>query len=595
MSLLTTFTTARRPLSAVRSLVAGATTATLAACGGDSDAVTPFPTSGTGQSAEASTGAGGNAGNTVGAGGNVAASGSGGSTASGSMVCMPNSEAACYDGPAATENVGPCMSGKKLCNEDGMAFGACEGQVLPAAEVCGNMLDENCDGKVDACEGNYVWAKGYGDSNVQAANSVALDSTGNIFVTGVFRGTLDMGKGPMTGAGVMTDDVFLAKLDAAGATLWSMGFGDQTNQAGFGVATDSSGNVVVVGRFEGGINFGSGALNSAGTTDVFVAKFDGTGKLLWAKRYGAAGADQARAVAVDAMGNIHLTGSFTTSIDFGGGAIKPVSGGGNDLFVAKLDANGNHIWSRPFGDNKSQVGNGLAVDLKGNVVVTGSFSGTMTLPPSMLPSIAASSTSVPDVFLLLLDSNGAPLFGAKFGDIAEQNGRAVAVDSKGDIYLVADGAGTTNFGSGPLPTFGQMDGMVAKFSGWDGVKTPAALWSQHFGDSLNQYCTSVSVDEDDNLVVAGGAEGTTNFGGKPLTSAGTKDAYAAKFNSQGMHVWSKLFGNNLDQVTNGVVATTTGVVLAGGFRGTIDFGGGVINNADPTQPVDDLFVAQLSP
>ncbi len=576
----------------VRAACVLAPVAAAVACGSSDGTVEPTSATGSSTSDTSSTAATGTGG-TGGSGG----AGTGGATSatSGPGICTPNEVVGCYDGPAGTENVGSCKGGMKTCNADGTAFGDCVGQVVPAEDVCGNMADEDCDGTVDACNGNYLWAKRYGDIDFQKATAVALDASDNIFVTGKFRGKLDLGKGELSGAGLMSDDVFVAKLDASGNTVWSAAFGDDKDQVANGIAADLEGNTIVTGEFKGGINFGAGTLNSTTikTTDIFLAKFDSTGKLSWAKSFGASGADAGRAVTTDANGNIIVTGSFTGSVNFGNG--PTTAGGGNDLFVAKYDPSGILLWVGAYGNSLSQIGHAIAVDANGNVGVTGGFAGSMNFPLLTPPSITALGT---DIFVALFDANGVPLWARKYGDdTLVQEGRGIAFAPKGEFYLVADGAGATKFDTNGqlVAAGGKLDAMVAKFSAWDGVVPPSAQWSQRFGDSLHQYANGVSVDGDGNVVIVGAVEGTTNFGGGMLMSAGKTDAYAAKFNSLGNHVWSKLFGNVLDQTVTAVAATTSGTVLVGAFQGLIDFGGGELSNADPMKTFDDMFIAKLSP
>lgn len=168
----------------------------------------------------------------------------------------------------------------------------------------------------------------------------------------------------------------LGKCSCLGCCLWSMRVGDEEDwQSGNGVATDAAGNVALTGTFEGSVDFGGGMLASAGGGDVFVAKLGPSGNHLWSKRFGDAASSQAGlGVVVDGASNVVLTGTFEGSIDFGGGSLT--SAGGGDVFVAKLGSNGDHIWSKRFGDGWDwQSGHGVATDGAEDVFVTGTFRG----------------------------------------------------------------------------------------------------------------------------------------------------------------------------------------------------------------------------
>lgn len=129
----------------------------------------------------------------------------------------------------------------------------------------------------------HQWSQHFGDADEQSANSVAVDGSGNVFVTGYFSGTADFGGGPLTSAG---GDIFVAAFGASGSHLWSRRFGDADFQEGQEVATDGSGNVVVTGYFSGTADFGGGPLTSTGSEDIFVAKFDVDGGHVWSRRFG---------------------------------------------------------------------------------------------------------------------------------------------------------------------------------------------------------------------------------------------------------------------------------------------------------------------
>ena len=119
--------------------------------------------------------------------------------------------------------------------------------------------------------GKHLWSKCFGDGSDQYAIAVAVDASRNLIVAGYFEGTLDFGGGVLTSAGA--NDIFVAKFGSDGAHLWSKRFGDGSDQAASAVAVDASGNVIVTGVFRGTVDFGGGGLTSAGVEDIFVAKF----------------------------------------------------------------------------------------------------------------------------------------------------------------------------------------------------------------------------------------------------------------------------------------------------------------------------------
>src|SRR5262249_45103822 len=154
----------------------------------------------------------------------------------------------------------------------------------------------------------------------------------NVVVSGEFDGVLDLGSGPLPSAG--GGDAFVAKFDTGGVHLWSKSFGGPGRDHGRSVAIDGAGAIVMAGYFQGDVDFGGGALSSAGGKDIFVVKIDSAGSVLWAKRFGSTGDDYVRGVAVDSMNNIVVTGRFEGTVDFGTASLQ--SAGDRDIFLAKL-------------------------------------------------------------------------------------------------------------------------------------------------------------------------------------------------------------------------------------------------------------------
>jgi hypothetical protein len=188
--------------------------------------------------------------------------------------------------------------------------------------------------KLDA-SGGYLWSKSFGDADQQDATAVAVDSAGDVLVTGEFFGTVNFGGGPLTSAGDY--DLFLVKFDASGGHVWSKRFGDDDDQGGApSVIVDASGNVLVAGTFHGTLDFGGSPIASIGGQDAYLAKLDASGDYLWSKRFGNAMDEQvATSVVVDASGDVLLAGYFGGILDFGDGT-SLMSAGGYDLYVAKF-------------------------------------------------------------------------------------------------------------------------------------------------------------------------------------------------------------------------------------------------------------------
>src|SRR5262249_8680037 len=153
-----------------------------------------------------------------------------------------------------------------------------------------------------------------------AANGIAIDGSGDVIVTGQFSSGADFGGGVLTSVGG-GQDAYIAKYSPSGSYLWSRSFGGTGWDNGIAVAVDTSSNVIVAGQFANAVDFGGGPLTSAGSSDIFLAKYSATGVYVWSKSAGGAADDYVTAIAVDTSNNIVVTGYFPGTINFGGGTL----------------------------------------------------------------------------------------------------------------------------------------------------------------------------------------------------------------------------------------------------------------------------------
>jgi hypothetical protein len=490
-------------------------------------------------------------------------------------ACEPDVAAPCFSGPPALEGVGLCEPGVAVCNKLGTAYGDCIGEVLPAAEKCATAgVDEDCDGD-GACTGAIEWSRRFGDASGQVSMAVATDSAGNVVIVGNFEGSLDFGAGALMS--VDTTDAFVAKLDASGGHLWSKGFRGTGDQTANRVATDSAGNVIVAGYFVNNIDLGEGSIPSAGAGDIFVAKLDPAGALIWNKTFGDASGQSLSALAIDGDDAIVIAGYPGTGVDFGGGSLA--GAGQSDGFVAKLDSSGKHLWSKRFVD----AGAGdIAFDSAEGVVLLGKFSGSVDFGGGPLTAVGSFNT-----FILKLDAQGVHTWSKRFGSADELTAVDMAVDSAGNLILVGSFVGSVDFGGGPMTGGGDLDIFVAKLDG-----AGDHIWTKPFGYGSGELANSVAVDGEDNIVFSGWLLGSLDFGGDVLTSAGIWDTFVAKLDASGKHIWSDRFGDETQQYGQGVATDSlNNVVIAGQFLGRVDFGEGDLESVGGF----DIFVAKFAP
>jgi hypothetical protein len=383
----------------------------------------------------------------------------------------------------------------------------------------------------------------------------------------------------------------LAQTTASAGTsahLWSKRFGGANDQYGLAAAVDAAGNVLISGNFLGTLTFGGSEVTTpeGGAQYGFLAKFNAAGAHQWSQFFAAARCVP-YALAVDASGNVIITGSYYGSVNFGGAASTYTVS--YNVFVAKFDPAGVHQWSSFFGEEtfeSDQLGYDVAVDAAGNVVITGEFEDHIGFGAASYASAGAF-----DVFVAKFDAAGGYLWSRRFGGASDQTGFSVAVDASGDVLTTGNFFGAINCGGSDLLSAGSDDVFVAKLNAGGFHQ-----WSQRFGGSSTDTGASVTADASGGVTVTGGfgglSGGTIDFGGGLLTSAGGSDMFLARFSPLGVHQWSQRFGSTgTDAGLSVTMDASENVVATGYIQGLVNFGGSDVSGAGYA----DAFVAKFSP
>jgi hypothetical protein len=537
-------------------------------CGSE---INVFQTS-TGTGGEGTGAAGGGATTTTNAGGAGAAT----ATTSVSVGGQGGNPGECVDDtPCLVDAV--CLEG--YCD---LSSNTCDVVPFPAGTSCGT--GASCDGNGNCATGDVEWAKTFGDGNDQRAHEVAADSQGNAIITGYYLGNIDFGGGNHNSGG--SQDAYLAKFDPSGTLLWSHAFPGAQQDWGWDVVIDASDNVILAGYFYGQINLGAGLMTSVGQRDIFVAKFSPAGTLLWANQYGGTAEELPRTVAVGPSGEIVVGGYWYVGNVAGStmvlGSTTYNNAGNLDVFVAKLDENGNHLWSKSAGNAAEQRLFDVVIDATGAVVVSGFFGGSIDFGGGTL-----TSAGQVDAFVAKFSASGAHMWSEQYGDGASQLIRGLAIDGANEIVMAGYTDGAIDLGGGPLVATGAFDMFVARLDA-----TGAHLASKMFMGNDDEYSRDLAIDAAGNVVIGGGASGSPDFGGGSLTTLGGDDAFVLKLTPDFTHLWSRVFGAANTQVAHGVAVDPGGAVFVAGYFGTaIDFGMGPVASAGQA----DAFLAKFSP
>lgn len=352
--------------------------------------------------------------------------------------------------------------------------------------------------KVDP-SGTYQWAVKGGGTGSDRALSVKADAAGNSYITGYYYATATFGVQNITSAGAQ--DVFVAKYDPAGNLLWLRSGGGTGADIGNGITVDNSGNVIITGEFAGTATFGSQTLTSqSGSTDVFTVKYDPSGTVLWAKKGSAVLTDRGLDVACDATGNVFITGQFSDTITFDQVHLNNMI---NAVFVVKYDASGNEVWYRRIGGGGYNIANSITCDANNNVLITGDYQGTITFYGTTNTNLAGTYTD--RMFVARYDNNGNLDWAVDESSNSQVTSKAITTDASGNSFITG-------------------------------------LFKCRFNSYADQY------------------------GQSTFNSVGYWDIFVAKYNNNGAWQWSRQFGSKKDENMGGIALTSGGdVALAGSF------------------------------
>ena len=419
---------------------------------------------------------------------------------------------------------------------------------------------------------------------------ISVDSLKNAYTTGTFSSTADFGGGDVTSNG--GSDIFVVKLDSDGSFQWVYTAGGSGNDRPFDIVTDSSGNSYITGAFNNTVNFGSGNVTSAGNSDdIFVVKLDSDGNFQWVYTaggtvYGTSSSylkyDSGRGIDVDSSGNVYITGIFDTVVDFGGGA---VSSNGKDIFVLKLDTDGNFQWVYNVLSSGNDDANRITTDSSGNTYTTGYFNNTADFGGGDVTSNGSN-----DMFVVKLDSDGSFQWVYTAGGTGVDELSAIAIDSSDNVLTTGYFSNTVNFGGGDVTSTDGVSALVLKLD-----STGSFDWVQTYSGQTSQEGYGIAADSSNNILTTGYFSNTVDFGDGDVTSTGEEDIYILKLNSSGSLQWIKTYGSTAAStsyydVSIDLTVDTDGSVYTVGFTGeNTDFGTGNIAGSS-----SDSFVLKLT-
>lgn len=460
---------------------------------------------------------------------------------------------------------------------------------------------------------NFEWVRTFGNYQDNYAESVTLDSDGNVYTTGLLGLTTDFDPGPGT-YNLTTNggsDVFVQKMDANGNFIWARSFGGSYNDQGNASIVDQSGNIYTTGFFTDTADFDPGpgtyyltstmGFFNSPSADIFIQKMDANGNFLWARSFGDFAYDDGLSIAVDDFGFVYTTGKFADTVDFdpGVGVYNLISPDPqSDIYVLKLDANGNFVWARSFdGAGGNDTGRSIDVDAAGNVYTTGDFQGAVDFDPGIGTS-SYSPVGVLDAFVQKMNTNGdfiwVKIFGGVSGDVAE----SVSVSPSGNVYVSGRFEQTTDFDPGAgvynLTSNGGLDVFTCKLN-----SSGNFVWAKSFGGAGHDWGQANTIDADESVYITGLFYWTVDFdpgaGTYNLTANGVNDVFISKLDSTGSFNWSRSFGGIGNEWSwSMAVDDAKNVYTTGYFEETVDFNTGSGTTNITSNGNYDIYIHKLN-
>lgn len=318
-------------------------------------------------------------------------------------------------------------------------------------------------------EGNIAWAKSAGSTADDFGNSITCDATDFIYLTGMFESSsITLGSTTLTNTG--NNDIYLACYNQAGKALWAKNIGGENDDSGSIVTNDAEGNVYLTGKFSSAEVKLENTLLANGSKDgssgdIFLAKYNSSGKLLWGKSLGGSYADEGYSITADASGNVYMSGWFKSdTVVFGCDTLMECTiltrASGveyGDIFIAKYDTDGNPLWAQRAGGMAKDYGFGIATDPSGSIYLSGVFDSNFT----SLGDVGLKNAGGTDIFIAKYNTTGNLLWAKSIYGSAMS--RCITADLNGDIYISGVfHSPQMRFGSTRLNSAGLGDVFVAK-------------------------------------------------------------------------------------------------------------------------------------
>lgn len=502
----------------------------------------------------------------------------------------------------------------------------------------------------------YQWANNAGGNTADQARSIAIDASGNVYTTGVFTGTVDFD--PSTSTYNLTsngdNDIYICKYNSTGGLVWAVNIGGTYADNSNSIALDASGNVFVTGSFMGTVDFDPGTGSTTYTSvpnttvvyktfirernDIFILKLNNSGSFVWAKAIGAGGDDVGNSITLDPSNNVIITGIWADlnedydTLDFNTGAgVNNLIGGGS--FVLKLDNSGDFIWACSLGmgidknkiiytndygyyqEFQSAVCKSVKTDASGKIYIAGEHNGKLfykaDFDPDNSNTYYLSVNANLNAFVWVLNSNGTFVLAKQFGDFETIAGYCsvndIAIDGNGNIFTIGYFRGGIDFDPGSssykITSFGYNkngnytnDMFVSKIS-----SSGNFLWAKQIGGQSDDNGLAIALAGNGSVYCTGYFSSKADFNPSKstyyFTSKGSQDAFLLKLDASGnFKLAYQTGGTESDRGADIALSgsSSTNIYICGYFGNTVDMDPGSSTANITSSGGIDAFVQKIN-
>jgi len=517
--------------------------------------------------------------------------------------CLTNEE--CADNNPCTIDTctnGTCINTTIICNDentctiDRCGDAGCEFlpridslQIICRDNIIVNSTPDQCQAVVNytppvgtsVCQTPCLdtWVRRGGGTGTDFGRGIDLDAQGNVYATGAMNGTATFGTTTLVGSGL---DIYVVKYDNQGNFKWAKragGSGDGTTPGvsgdySDGLATDSDGNAYVVGWFDGTVAFDAINLVSGAQSDLFIAKYDSSGNVIWAIKGGGDGLD--RAVSIDIQGDdIYVTGYFENTATIGGVVLN--SAGDADIFVAKFKTSGTPVWVKQIRGLAKDEGDGISV--KGSkLYFTGFYSGTTYFEVDTLTGFSGR-----DFFVAQMDTAGNVDWVRSAGAAGDEQGLMAIADANGNVYVTGSAFTSNTFGL-PFTSVGGADIFLAKYNSSGGI-----LWLKGLGSTGADIGTDLKFSSTGKILLSATYAGSITVGSTIISNPGGAGVLIAKYDENGNFLTARSGGGTGSDIPFRMAVREGVVYSVGRFSTTGTFSANQVVSAG----AEDAYVWKL--